>query len=49
MQQGDEASPSLNSTMLDDLDIDSVSMTSISFSTSRMDVSRFIFFEERSI
>ncbi|KAL5966394.1 WD repeat-containing protein 44 [Taenia solium] len=37
IQQGDEASPSLNSTMIDDLDIDSVSMTSISFSTSRMD------------
>ncbi|VDK36811.1 unnamed protein product [Taenia asiatica] len=37
IQQGDEASPSLNSTMIDDLDIDSVSMTSISFSTGRMD------------
>ncbi|VDM15938.1 unnamed protein product [Hydatigera taeniaeformis] len=37
MQQGDEASPSINSTEIDDIDIDSVSMTSVSFSTSRMD------------
>ncbi|EUB59606.1 WD repeat-containing protein 44 [Echinococcus granulosus] len=37
MQQGDEASPGLDSTMTDDLDIDSVSMTSVSFSTSRTD------------
>ncbi|CDS40057.1 WD repeat protein [Echinococcus multilocularis] len=37
MQKGDEASPGLDSTMTDDLDIDSVSMTSVSFSTSRTD------------
>ncbi|KAL5112030.1 WD repeat-containing protein 44 [Taenia crassiceps] len=37
MQHGDEASPGLDSAMIDDLDIDSVSMASVSFSASRTD------------